>query len=168
MEMNVPPPSPESDELYALVRTVLRLSRRLRQTLDDPLERALGLNTRELLVLSAIMDGYDTPGAVAERHNLPAPTVTRVVTKLVEGGLLSRENDPSDLRRQRLVLTPQGERTRSETRRRASATVQEHFGHLDPALVQATLSHLRALEGTLPVPTEKIPTEKNTPREVTA
>ena len=95
-EMNDSPSLPTSppDEVYALVRAVLRLSRRFHQVLDDPLEHSLGLNTKELVVLAAIMDGADTPSAVAERQRLPAPTVTRMVTKLAGLGLLERVSDP--------------------------------------------------------------------------
>ncbi|MEW6422563.1 MAG: MarR family winged helix-turn-helix transcriptional regulator, partial [Deinococcota bacterium] len=116
-------PSP-SDELYTLVRQTLRLSRRFRQVLDEPLEQAVNLNTKEVLVLGAVMDGFDTPGAVAEHHCLPAPTVTRIVTKLAGQGLLERVCDPADLRRQRLRLTPAGEAARARTRAAAHEIVQ--------------------------------------------
>lgn len=141
--------SSDSDELYGLVRKVLRLSRRFGQTLDEPLESSLGLNIKELLVLSAIMDGAATPSAVAEAHSLPAPTVTRIVTKLVEAGLVQRVTDPSDLRRQRLELTPEGAQTRSRTRQVGKQIVGEQFGHLEPAQIRAALEALSALEEAL-------------------
>lgn len=147
-------PSP-SDELYALVRQTLRLSRRFRQVLDEPLEQAVNLNTKEVLVLGAVMDGFDTPGAVAEHHCLPAPTVTRIVSKLAGQGLLERISDPADLRRQRLRLTPAGEAARVRTRAAAHEIVQAHFGHLPPAQVHAALSALESLEASLALPQEK-------------
>lgn len=144
------------DDLYTLVRTVLRYSRRFRQVLDEPLEQALGLNTKELLVLAAIMDGFDTPSAVAERHSLPAPTVTRIVTKLVSDQLVVRVTDPSDLRRQRLQLTPNGEKARIRTRQNARSIVQKHFGHLNPADIDAALVALKALEVGLFKPASEV------------
>lgn len=146
------PTAPEPDELYTLVRTALRLSRRFRQSLDEPLEDALGLNTKELLVLSAILDGFDTPGAVTERHRLPAPTVTRIVTKLVAAGLVERRSDPGDLRRQRLHPTESGAQTRARTRATAQDIVQAHFGHLPAELVHAALGALTRLDGALDRP----------------
>ena len=137
--------SSSQDELYGLVRLTLRLARHFRQRLDEPLEQAVGLNTGEVLVLSAIMDGCDTPSAVARRQSLPAPTVTRMVTKLVELGLVERVTDPQDLRRQRLQLTAQGEATRLKTRESAQAIVQSSFGELDPAQVRAALAALELL-----------------------
>lgn len=152
--MNSPEPSSsaETDELYTLVRTVLRLSRRFRQTLDEPLEQALGLNTKELLVLAAVMDGFDTPGAVASRHSLPAPTVTRIVTKLVASGLVERISDPGDLRRQRLQLTEAGARTRARTRATAQDIVEAQFGHLPAPTVHAALEALAVLDAALARP----------------
>ncbi|WP_102128356.1 MarR family winged helix-turn-helix transcriptional regulator [Deinococcus planocerae] len=141
--------SPSHPELYDLVRLTLRLSRRFLSALDEPLEAALGLNTKELLVLAAIMDGAGTPGAVAERQRLPAPTVTRIVTKLVGRGLVERVTDPGDLRRQRLRLTPQGEATRGRTRATAQDIVDAHFGALPAEHVGAALAALRALEADL-------------------
>ncbi|MEF2278702.1 MarR family winged helix-turn-helix transcriptional regulator [Deinococcus sp. YIM 134068] len=142
--------SPHSqDELYDLVRLTLRLSRRFLHVLDEPLEQALGLNTKELLVLAAIMDGAETPGAVAERQRLPAPTVTRLVTKLAGLGLVERVVDPGDLRRQRLRLTERGEATRARTRSSAQDIVSARFGDLPAAEVHAALAGLRAVEARL-------------------
>ncbi|WP_216328856.1 MarR family winged helix-turn-helix transcriptional regulator [Deinococcus aestuarii] len=143
-------------ELYDLVRLTLRLSRRFLSALDEPLEAALGLNTKELLVLAAVMDGADTPGTVAARQKLPAPTVTRIVTKLVGQGLVERVTDPGDLRRQRLRLTPQGEATRGRTRATAQDIVDAHFGALPAEHVGAALAALKALEADLkPAPSAR-------------
>ncbi|WP_394649956.1 MarR family winged helix-turn-helix transcriptional regulator [uncultured Deinococcus sp.] len=137
------------DELYGLVRLTLRLARHFRQQLDEPLEQAVGLNIGEVLVLSAITEGCDTPSAVARRHSLPAPTVTRMVTKLAEAGLVRRVTDPDDLRRQRLQLTAQGEAKRLKTRESAQAIVHDSFGGLDPAQVRAALNALETLSTRL-------------------
>ncbi|BBN94244.1 transcriptional regulator [Deinococcus grandis] len=145
-------PTPVMDDLYGLVRLILRLSRRVHHVLDDPLETALGLNTKELLVLATVMDGADTPSAVAQAQNLPAPTVTRMVTKLVQAGLVRRVTDPSDLRVQRLELTPDGQATRARTRAVAQDIVHAHFGHLPPERVQAALTALAALDAALHAP----------------
>jgi len=150
--------APPTPELYTLVRQTLRLARRFQQALDEPLERELALNIKELLVLAAVMDGADTPGAVAERQALPAPTVTRIVSKLAEQGLLERGSDPADLRRFRLRLTPAGEAARARIRALGPQIVQEHFGFLPPAQVQAARTALDALEAAFPAPRPPAPT----------
>ena len=76
------------DDLYGLVRLILRLSRRVHHVLDDPLETALGLNTKELLVLATVMDGADTPSAVAQAQKHPdvlAHLAAQGTTPLVMG-----------------------------------------------------------------------------------
>lgn len=157
MSLVTPSPTPtltvsQTDELYDLVRLTLRLSRQFRRALDEPLERALGLNTKELLVLGAIMDGSQTPGNIAARQHLPAPTVTRIISKLVESGLVERVTDPGDLRRFELRLTPQGQATRARVRETGQDTVQAHFGQLPADTVRAALSALndlhRAMQNT--------------------
>ncbi|CAM3938097.1 MarR family winged helix-turn-helix transcriptional regulator [Deinococcus frigens] len=139
----------QTDELYDLVRLTLRLSRHFRQALDEPLETALGLNTKELVVLASIMDGAQTPGRIASKQSLPAPTVTRIVSKLVKGGLVERVSDPADLRCFRLHLTPQGEATRARTRETGQATVASHFGHLPPQRIRAALKAMQDLQDAL-------------------
>ncbi|SEJ78429.1 DNA-binding transcriptional regulator, MarR family [Deinococcus reticulitermitis] len=140
---------PQVDDLYDLVRLTLRLSRQFRQTLDEPFVQALGLNTKELLVLAAIMDGAQTPGRVAARQQLPAPTVTRIVTKLVAADLVQRVPDPGDLRRCELQLTDQGKAVRSQVRGMGQDIVQAHFGQLPPETVRSALHALRELQGAL-------------------
>ena len=57
--------------------------------------------------------------------------------------------DPSDLRRQRLELTPEGAQTRSRTRQVGKQIVEKQFGHLDSAQIRAALEALSALEEAL-------------------
>lgn len=156
-----PHTEPQPDELYELIRLTLRLSRRFRQALDEPLETALALNTKELLVLASIMDGAQTPGRIASRQSLPAPTVTRIVSKLVAAGLVVRVSDPADLRCFQLQLTPQGEATRARTRQTGQQVVASHFGHLPPQRVHAALEAMRAFHDALnaPISEEALPEE---------
>ena len=147
--MSVPLSPTPADDLYDVVRLTLRLSRRFKQALDEPLEHATGLNTKELVVLAAIMDGAHTPGKVAAAQNLPAPTVTRIITKLVEAGLVERVTDPADLRRFDLRLTPQGQATRARVRASGQDIVHTHFGNVPAPTVQAALGALSALHEAL-------------------
>ena len=149
MTLSPSPTLTATDDLYDVVRLTLRLSRRFKHALDEPLEQATGLNTKELVVLAAIMDGASTPGKVAAAQNLPAPTVTRIINTLVEAGLVERVTDPTDLRRFELRLTPQGQATRASVRANGMTIVGTHFGHVPDATVQAALHALRALHEVL-------------------
>lgn len=158
MSLPISPPPSESraetppDGLYDLIRLTLRLSRRFRQALDEPLETALGLNTKELLVLASVMDGEQTPGRIASKQNLPAPTVTRIVSKLVSAGLVERVNNPADLRCFHLRLTPQGVATRARTRETGQQVVASHFGHLPPQRIGAALKAMQDFHDALSLP----------------
>lgn len=153
MNASAPPHTPpDIDELYDVVRFTLRLARIFNQQLDEPLEQALGLNTKELLVLGAIMDGAQTPGTIATRQNLPAPTVTRIVSKLVDAGLVERATNAGDLRRCDLRLTAQGQATRARVRATGQDIVQTHFGHLSPDTIRAAHAALTHLHAALQVP----------------
>jgi DNA-binding MarR family transcriptional regulator len=70
----------------------------------------LGLEPKELFVL-AELDEHPHPAELAGLLSMPKPTVTVYVKRLEAAGFLRREIDASDLRRHRLILTPEGRRT---------------------------------------------------------
>lgn len=138
-----------SSDLLSLVRAVLRLSRAFHAALDEPLETRLGLNIKELTVLAAITDGDLYPSHIAARHQLPAPTVTRLLARLTQLGLVRRVVEPGDLRRFRLELTEEGQRAREQTRADSERILRELFGHLPPERVRRALRALSELEASL-------------------
>ena len=73
---------------------------------------ALGLETKELFVLAEI-DEHPYPAELAATLCMPKPTVTVNLKRLEAAGLLRREIDSADLRRHRLVLTPEGRKAMS-------------------------------------------------------
>jgi DNA-binding MarR family transcriptional regulator len=70
----------------------------------------LGLETKELFVLAEV-EVHPHPAELAGVLCMPKPTVTMYVKRLEAAGLLRREIDAADLRRHRLILTPQGRKT---------------------------------------------------------
>jgi DNA-binding MarR family transcriptional regulator len=70
---------------------------------------ALGLEAKELFVL-AELDAHPHPAELALALSLPKPSVTLYVKRLEAAGFLRREIDAADLRRHRLILTPDGRR----------------------------------------------------------
>ena len=83
----------------------------------------LGLETKELFLLAEI-DAHPHPAELAGVLCMPKPTVTVYVKRLEAGGFLRREIDGADLRRHRLVLTPEGRKTMA----RGLALVSKAFG----------------------------------------
>src|SRR4029450_5228153 len=73
---------------------------------------ALGLETKELVVLAEI-DEHSYPAELPATLCMPKPTVTVTLKRLEAAGLLRREIDSADLRRPRLLLTPEGRKASS-------------------------------------------------------
>jgi DNA-binding MarR family transcriptional regulator len=84
---------------------------------------ALGLETKELFVLAEV-DEHPYPAELAATLCMPKPTVTVNLKRLEAAGFLRREIDPADLRRHRLLLTPDGRKVMS----RGLALLSDAFG----------------------------------------
>ena len=83
----------------------------------------LGLETKELFVLAEV-DAHPHPAELAAVLSMPKPTVTMYVKRLEAAGFLRREIDGADLRRHRLILTPDGRKTMA----RGLALLSSAFG----------------------------------------
>jgi len=83
----------------------------------------LGLETKELFLLAQV-DAHPHPAELAGVLSMPKPTVTVYVKRLEASGFLRREIDGADLRRHRLVLTPEGRKTMA----RGLALLSKAFG----------------------------------------
>jgi DNA-binding MarR family transcriptional regulator len=70
----------------------------------------LGLEMKELFVLAEV-DARPHPAELAASLCMPKPSVTMYVKRLEAAGFLRREIDGADLRRHRLILTPDGRKT---------------------------------------------------------
>ena len=106
--------------------SLLRASRRLR------MERSsTDINDGQYSVLHALAKlGPLTPGALAEREHVQPPHITRTVAALVEAGLVSRGEHPTDKRQVLVTLTDAGEQEVRETRRRRDAWLAQRLKDL--------------------------------------
>ena len=100
----------------------------------------LGLEVKELFVL-AELDQHPHPAELAETLSMPKPTVTVYVKRLEAAGFLHREIDAADLRRHRLLLTPEGRKTVA----RGLALLSNAFGARLGRLSTAQQAELAAL-----------------------
>ena len=100
----------------------------------------LGLETKELFVL-AELDEHPHPAELAGVLSMPKPTITMYVKRLEAAGFLRREIDPADLRRHRLILTPEGRKTMG----RGLALLSKAFGARLARLTAAQQSELATL-----------------------
>jgi DNA-binding MarR family transcriptional regulator len=104
----------------------------------------LGLETKELFVLAEV-DARPHPAELAAVLCMPKPSVTVYVKRLEAAGFLRREIDGADLRRHRLMLTPEGRKTLA----RGLALLSKAFGARLARLNSAQQSQLATLLGKL-------------------
>jgi DNA-binding MarR family transcriptional regulator len=100
----------------------------------------LGLEAKELFVLAEV-DAHPHPAELADILSMPKPTVTIYVKRLEAAGFLRREIDGADLRRHRLILTPEGRKTAA----RGLALLSKAFGARLARLTSAQQAELVTL-----------------------
>jgi DNA-binding MarR family transcriptional regulator len=127
-------------ELAARLRDALaRTGRRLRQ------EAGTGLSPSLLMALASIeREGPLTPSELAVRERIQRPTVTRILARLEEGGLVSRAPDPADRRSSLVSATAAGRALLAESRTRKDAFLSARLDELSPE-DRATLARAAVL-----------------------
>jgi DNA-binding MarR family transcriptional regulator len=142
-----PPTSAGSDvqQLAADLRVVIgRMARRLRQQAEK------GVTASSLSALWSIERlGPVTLGDLAAAERVQPPTLTRIVARLEQAGLVSRKIDPSDRRVARIQLTSLGRRFVEGTRSRKTAHLAKALGSVAPEDRKVLGRAVRILEGML-------------------
>ena len=100
----------------------------------------LGLETKELFVLAEV-DVHPHPAELAGTLSMPKPSITMYIKRLEAAGFLRREIDDADLRRHRLILTPEGRKTMA----RGLALMSKAFGARLARLSSAQQTELATL-----------------------
>ena len=135
-------PTIDTAELASRLRLgVTRLARRLRQ------EAEAGVTPSQLAALSTIEAHQPmTVGALSTHEAVQPPTMTRIVSALVEAGLVHRELDPIDRRISWLRPTPAGVRYLAGSRRRKEAFLAKRLARIAPERLPALLEAVQILE----------------------
>ena len=123
---------------------IARSARRLRQEAGTDLSPSLS-------AALATVDRFGplTPTELAARERVQRPTITRVICRLEEAGLVTRAADPADGRSALITVSPAGLALLAEVRTRKDAFLSERLDALDPQ-DRATLERAAALlEGML-------------------
>src|SRR5438105_2349041 len=117
----------------ALRISVSRLARRLRaQRAASGMTEAV-LSETQLAALSALeRHGAMTPGELAEHEKVQPPSMTRVISVLVDLQLVRREPHPSDRRQVVLTATDAGRGLVIKARRRREAWLAQRLKELSP------------------------------------
>jgi DNA-binding MarR family transcriptional regulator len=124
------PPSTSADAKQlapALRLGVMRLARRLRQ------EHAPGEVTPSMLSALSTIErlGPITLGDLAAVEQVQPPSMTRIVSRLEEQGLVARTGDQSDRRVFRVAVTADGRRFVARSRTRKDAYLARRLDELD-------------------------------------
>ncbi len=84
-----------------------QICRKHRQSTEDRLAK-LGLHIgQEMILLRLAEEEGLTLGQLAEAMSLEPPTITKVVSRMEDAGMLERRPDPQDARVSRVFLTDQ-------------------------------------------------------------
>lgn len=115
-----------SSELAARLRLVVtRLSRQLRQRAE------IGISPTQMSALAAIeRHGSMTLGELAAHERVQPPSITAVVTRLEDQGLVERRPDPGDRRVARVEVTRDGHKLVARSRSRKDAELDRRLGAL--------------------------------------
>ena len=150
MPMTTPMTTPtilETDLASRLRFTVMRLARRLRQTGDGD------ATLSQLSALSSIDHrGPLTLGELAAVERVAPPSMTRIVSRLEERGLVSREVDAADRRVARVRTTAEGKRMLERSRNKKTAYLAARIDKLsdnERGLLQQALPVIERLMGDI-------------------
>jgi DNA-binding MarR family transcriptional regulator len=154
--MNVPStpdPSPEVAEVAHRLRlATARLARQLRQ------QAGTGLSPSQQSVLVSIdLGGSLTLGELAAIEQVAPPTITKIVSKLEDDGLVLRTVDARDRRVARVSLSEVGRARLDHSRSRRDAWLTRRLESAPPDQVRRIADALDALEalagsGVAPAP----------------
>ncbi len=145
-----PTPSPtrrllDEETAVRLRIAILRISRRLRPT---DAGRAAGLTpTRSSVLLTIVREGSIGLSALADGESLNPTMLSRVISDLVEAGLVARVSDPGDRRAASVKCTAAGRRLAERMRRDRTAAINAALADLGASDRDALELALPALEG---------------------
>lgn len=115
-----------AQELRSIIVTIARRMRR-----DRPM---LGLSLTQISALGSIERSPPvTPGELSERENLQPPSMSRVLARLEERGLIARTRDPDDGRLHLLRPTEKGQALMEEVRSSGYRWMEERLAKLSEA-----------------------------------
>ena len=101
----------DSQLCFSLYAATIAINRAYKPLLDT-----LGITYPQYLVLSTLWEADGrTIGAIADRLALEPSTITPLVKRLEQAGLVGRQRNPSDERQVQVRLTGKGKELRGET-----------------------------------------------------
>jgi MarR family transcriptional regulator, transcriptional regulator for hemolysin len=123
---------------------------RLLRTYADQRARDLGMTRAQWAVLARVESAEGLKQIeLAETLDLQPITLTRLIDRLCESGLIERRSDPDDRRAKRLYLTPAARPVLEGLARIGRDVMATVLAGLEPADVEQLLAQLLALKANL-------------------
>jgi DNA-binding MarR family transcriptional regulator len=139
------PPELRDDPLFLTARTALALTARCRRALKEA--GIEDVNPAQFSLLCALDTRDDfTPTELAREVRYEKSTLTPLLERLEQAGLMARARDPDDARVQRLSLTRKGRRRRREV---AAVFTRVSADLLAPLARKVLRNHVRFCEAVL-------------------
>jgi DNA-binding MarR family transcriptional regulator len=148
--------STDRKAIVASVDALRRVLRALRIAARDTLATA-GVSAAQLFVLSALVDGEEASlSELAERTMTDRTSVSAVVDRLVQGGLVTKGTSDEDRRRASIRITPKGRTVLRGAPRPPTALLVEAIERVEPAELKSLERGLRALTRAMGVDGEPV------------
>lgn len=132
-----------AEQAARLRMAIARMARRLRQSASQGTGHELGASSIAALA-TVERAGPLTPSELAAAERVKRPTVTRIVARLVEEGMVDRGPDPEDGRCSLITITPSGKDLLKRLRNRKDAYLAQRLEDL-PERDVATLRRAAAI-----------------------
>jgi DNA-binding MarR family transcriptional regulator len=141
-------PGDELDESATRLRIgIARLARRLRQEADS------GLSPSQLSCLATVgRDGPLSLRSLAQRERVAAPTITGIVARLENDGLVERTPDPTDGRGKIVTITGKGRDRISEVQQKKNVWLRARLAELGDDDARALLAATDVMERLAELP----------------
>jgi DNA-binding MarR family transcriptional regulator len=144
-------------EVIAALTSLIRASRAVARQRHDQLG-ASGTPVAVLKALSRASDGRDRPGDLAAAAGVAPSVVSRVLPRLEEDGLVTRERDEQDARSCHIILTDAGREQLAAIQREYAELLstalegvpEEEVARMPATLAQLEQAMLRAAEHGVP------------------
>ncbi|GIW38561.1 MAG: MarR family winged helix-turn-helix transcriptional regulator [Meiothermus ruber] len=141
---------------WGLLTNLWRLSRGLREEITPYLER-LGLAPTDPWLLAEI-ERHHYPTEAVRAMQMPAPTISQMLKRLEQAGLVVRSLDPTDLRRYHFELTQDGQKVLEESRQHMLKALERRLERLSPTQRQQFAEWLEILaQDEISTPKDKHP-----------
>jgi MarR family transcriptional regulator for hemolysin len=123
---------------------------RLLKTYADQRARDFGMTRAQWAVLARVERSEGLKQCeLADTLDLQPITLTRLIDRLCDGGLIERRSDPDDRRAKRLYLTPAARPVLDGLTRLGQDIMATVLAGIEPAAVEQLLAHLLTLKANL-------------------